>query len=331
MSKTLSNHSVSSADRPSNCGSTSGCTHGKDGPLRRVEALVGPRLRLGYPPGICELRRQRRGVHRPTARPFQSQDGLFPIRESHPRPVHFIESLVFLDGLCSRISSTNQPETALQPPVAHEFPRHVRGLSHVRTTRHEFPKGSSRNVRRNRGSRALRGPWGYRSGRTNRLAGSAADAIMNTGSRPSPPSDFGRRCFGKVSAASSATDIPWSLETRFRPAQQEYRDSEDQFALLMCGSKRPWRGGSRPCLPSWREKWTARQHPPSEPTILAVLAHQNIIRIRESGSFTSSGRGSTSYGGRPIAEHSPQRKKRSIRISWENLRFAPSGRYLWAS
>src|SRR5260370_1427916 len=46
------------------------------------------------------------------------------------------------------------------------------------------------------------------SSRTNRLAGSADDDILNTGSRPSPPSDFGRRCFGRFRAASSATDIP---------------------------------------------------------------------------------------------------------------------------
>lgn len=49
---------------------------------------------------------------------------------------------------------------------------------------------------------------GYRSTSTKRLTGSDADEIWNTGSRPSPPSVFGRRCFGRFSAAASATDIP---------------------------------------------------------------------------------------------------------------------------
>src|ERR1017187_382697 len=117
-SKTLSNHSVNSVARRSNCGSTSGWSHGKDRPHRRVEALIGPRLRLGYPPGICELRRQRRRVHGPTARPLRSQDGLFSIRELHPRPVHFIENVIFLDGLFSRISPRSEEHTSeLQSPM----------------------------------------------------------------------------------------------------------------------------------------------------------------------------------------------------------------------
>src|SRR5580658_2454347 len=109
--KTLSNHSVNSAATWSNCGSTSGCSRGKDRLLRGVEALIGPSFRLGDPPGIGELRRQRRGVHGPTARPFPPQDGLFSLREFHPRPVHFIENRIFLDGLFSRIPPTYQPKT----------------------------------------------------------------------------------------------------------------------------------------------------------------------------------------------------------------------------
>src|SRR5438046_2902508 len=156
-SKTLSNHSVNSAAMWSNCGSISGWSGGKDRLRNGVEALICPRFRLGYPPGIGELWRQGRRVHGPTARPFSSQDGLFSLRELRPRPVHFIENLILLDGLFSRILPTNQPKAALQLAVVHEFPRHVGCLSHARcSTTDEFPRGSSHIARIGKLPQALR-------------------------------------------------------------------------------------------------------------------------------------------------------------------------------